>query len=495
MSPRKRKVLVLVEWGTATTTARFIGGALRGASDRFALVAGSLSEEGALQEVARAAGHETLGLGCESTLDRLRAVGTLARYLRTRQVDLVHAHEERCALLAACAARLAPGTRVVYHRHHSFALTVPWLLMDTWAGAAAARVLAVAEAQRTTIATQHPSWSPKLFTALNGTSFEDDPVASAREGERLRSELALPQGTPVLVHVARLNYAKGHPHLFAALAILRAEGLAAPLVLVGDGPDRSALEARVAELGLRGVHFVGNAARVQPWFCLADVALLPSVTEAAPLVVVEAMAAGKPLVASRIAGIPEMAVDGETAILVPPGDPPALAKAIATYLRDEPRRRRDGVAARREYEQRLTAARMMQRWESHYAAVLGMGAGLALVVPARDRESEVELLLRIDVDRRAERHLEGNREGPGKGALGSEIIRVDDVDRAVGQEVRSRAQAVERERRERRAKRARARHDHRPRRGFRGRHRHDRGCPRLVEPGDRAIDVRSRPQR
>jgi glycosyltransferase involved in cell wall biosynthesis len=107
-------------------------------------------------------------------------------------------------------------------------------------------------------------------------------------------------------------------------------------VVVGDGPERAGLEAEAASLGLHGrVVFAGHADDVRPFYAAADCMALPSHSEGSPLALLEAMAAGLPVVGTAVGGVPEVATDGETALLVPARDPRAFASALARLLSDE----------------------------------------------------------------------------------------------------------------------------------------------------------------
>ena len=124
-------------------------------------------------------------------------------------------------------------------------------------------------------------------------------------------------------------------------------------LLVGDGPHRPALEAQVADLGLGDqVAFTGAREDVPRLLAAADLFVLPSLTEALPTVLAEAMAAGLPIVATTVGGIPEMTRHGEAALLVPPADPGALAAAVCRLL-SNPRQ----AAAMGRSGRRLVAAR------------------------------------------------------------------------------------------------------------------------------------------
>jgi glycosyltransferase involved in cell wall biosynthesis len=163
-----------------------------------------------------------------------------------------------------------------------------------------------------------------------------------------------------VVCVGRLHGVKGQGVLLEACRLLAARGIAVECHLVGDGPDRTALEARARVSGLDGrVHFHGwqTPAEVATLLRAADVAATPSVPspegrlEGIPVALMEAMATGVPVVASRLAGIPELVDDGVTGLLTPPGDPVALAGALERLWRDPAERARFGRAGRRRVQQ------------------------------------------------------------------------------------------------------------------------------------------------
>lgn len=143
-----------------------------------------------------------------------------------------------------------------------------------------------------------------------------------------------PADVPVLVCIGRLSSEKGHADLLRALAILRKEQ-SFHAVFVGDGPEQARIEALIRELKLEEhVTLAGLQHDVRPYYAAADVVVMPSLTEGSPNVLLEAMSAGVPVVATRVGGIPEIAVDGKTALLVPKSDPKALAAALARMLRE-----------------------------------------------------------------------------------------------------------------------------------------------------------------
>lgn len=152
-----------------------------------------------------------------------------------------------------------------------------------------------------------------------------------------------------LLFVGRLAAVKGVPLLLQAVAALRRDWPELKLTLIGDGPERRALEAQARALGLDGiVDFAGyqGQAEVAQALSATDIFVLPSFAEGVPVVLMEAMAAGLPVVTTRIAGIPELVADGDTGRLVPPGDEVALTAAIARLLADPDTRRAMGMRGR-----------------------------------------------------------------------------------------------------------------------------------------------------
>jgi glycosyltransferase involved in cell wall biosynthesis len=153
----------------------------------------------------------------------------------------------------------------------------------------------------------------------------------------LPEDYGLEPGSKIVGVVARLEPEKGHPTLLEAWPAVLRSVPGAYLLLVGEGSRREALEAQARELRIaHRVVFTGRRDDVPAVTAALDVAVLPSYREAQGLSILEAMALSRPVVASNVGGIPEMIVDGETGLLVPPRDPDALAAAITRLLTDHP---------------------------------------------------------------------------------------------------------------------------------------------------------------
>lgn len=179
-------------------------------------------------------------------------------------------------------------------------------------------------------------------------------------------------GAPVVLYAGRLRTRKAVAVLLAAFARLRVEHPAAVLVVAGDGEQRPALEAQSRRLGIAAaVRFLGAQPRdaMPALYAAADLFCLPSLYEGFPLAILEAMAAGLPVVATAVAGVPEAVEHGVTGLLVPPEDAAALARALAELAADPERARRMGEAGRRRVETDFTIPRIA-------AAYLALWSGL-----------------------------------------------------------------------------------------------------------------------
>jgi glycosyltransferase involved in cell wall biosynthesis len=156
--------------------------------------------------------------------------------------------------------------------------------------------------------------------------------------ETLRKRLGIGESERVVLSVGRLSREKAHLDLIEACKSLRETRpeVAFKLIIVGDGPERSRLEAAVeSKESKASVIFTGQVNDVHPFYANADVFVLPSHSEGSPNVLLEAMAANLPIVATAVGGVPEMLADHESALLVPPNDPPSLATAISSLLGDK----------------------------------------------------------------------------------------------------------------------------------------------------------------
>jgi glycosyltransferase involved in cell wall biosynthesis len=201
----------------------------------------------------------------------------------------------------------------------------------------------------------------------------------------LHEEFGLPAGVPLVGVVARLEPEKGHPTLLDAWPLVLREAPQARLLIVGEGSRREALEEQARELGLLGlglqntVVFTGRRDDVPAVVASLDVALLPSYREAQGVSLLEAMALARPIVASRVGGVPEFVADGVTGLLVEPRDPAALAGAIVRVLRDHALADALGRNGRALIRERYCIDVMVRRVEDLYEEGIAAREALAAV--------------------------------------------------------------------------------------------------------------------
>lgn len=204
---------------------------------------------------------------------------------------------------------------------------------------------------------------PSGITLSAFQSVRVDPVAQ-------RKEMGVPAEGLVIGTVGRLVPIKGHVWLLRAAPLVLAEFPQATFVFVGEGPLLSRLQQLAAELGISG-HVMFLGARLDVPECLAalDVFAFPSINEGMGRALIEAMAVGLPVVATRVGGIPDVVADGETGVLVPPRDEAALAGALLGLLRDPRRRQTYGQAARRSMDERFDVEAMVGAIDRLYEVV------------------------------------------------------------------------------------------------------------------------------
>jgi glycosyltransferase involved in cell wall biosynthesis len=175
-------------------------------------------------------------------------------------------------------------------------------------------------------------------------------------GETFASIKRSRENSPVVLTVARLDKQKGHTYLLKAAADVPG----ALFIFAGDGPEKTNLENQARELGLADrVVFLGKRNDIPELLNGCDIFVLPSLYEGLPLSIMEAMAAGKPVVASDIGGVNELVRDGETGYLVPPGDTQALAHGINTLVSDPALARKMALAGKTLAEKEFSADSMV----------------------------------------------------------------------------------------------------------------------------------------
>jgi glycosyltransferase involved in cell wall biosynthesis len=215
-------------------------------------------------------------------------------------------------------------------------------------------------------------------------------ISSRRDRRDIRAACRIPQSGKIILTVARMTEQKGYHHLLAAVPAVVGSEPRAHFLWAGAGPLERDLRQLCDHNGLGGcVSFLGHRTDVADLMAAADLFVLPSLFEGLPLVVLEAMTAGLPVIGTRVCGTTEAVMDGVTGRLVPPGDAPALASAILDTFSHPNRTARLAAAARRHVEQEFSAERMAQQTLLLYRELVAERATAAIAATAVDAPEEM----------------------------------------------------------------------------------------------------------
>lgn len=306
-------------------------------------------EEGRVAEEARAAGIPTWVIPFPSLKRPQRAllstVGDLRSLMLDQNVRIVHANGSRAMVYGGLAGLLA-GKPVIWHVR--IADKDGWL--DRGLAHMAARIIVNSEAVR-----RRFPWVPNAKVRRIHNGIDLARFVPQEPSTSLRAALGLTVQDRVIVSVGRFVPFKGYDILIEAAALLHRTEPQLHWVLVGNGEQRERLVERCAAHGLSSqVHFVGWKDDVRQWLALGDLFVLPSLAEHFGRVIVEAMAMGKPVVATDAGGVPEIVAHGETGLLVPPGDAEQLAGAVLHLLHHQAELTRCGAAGRQRAERHFS---------------------------------------------------------------------------------------------------------------------------------------------
>ena len=351
---------------------------------RFAttLITGVVGQaEGDFTEAARARGVDPivipeLGRSIRPARD-LAALVKLVSLFRRLRPDIVHTHTAKAGTLGRLAARIA-GVPVTIHTFHGHVL-------DGYFSPAVTRVFVGMERMLARATDRLVTVSPRLRTELLAMSIgrpeqvEVIPLGLDLERFRrarpgvpiLRPSLGLGSEVPLLGIVGRLVPIKDHPTLFQAMALLRTSNPPVHLAVVGDGEERARLEELAGRLKLgQRIHFLGWRTDLETILTEVDVVICASKNEGTPVALIEAMAAGVPVLSTDVGGVADLVAHGETGWLVRPGDPPSLAEAIRHLLGDEVLRARLAAAGRAVALDRHGVEGLIRRVEALYTDLL-----------------------------------------------------------------------------------------------------------------------------
>ena len=351
------------------------------------LVAGTLGRgEESMEFVADAKGVsieviEELGRSI-SPLRDARAVIRLAQLIRRERPTILHTHTAKAGAVGRAAALLAGGARppIVVHTFHGHVLrgyfnrvaTFGFRTLERLLARVTTKLIAVSPEVRDDLVRLGVAPAEKFAVIRLGIELDQRVCSSDDQRTETRRVLGLGRGEPFVVGwVGRMTAVKRTDLVVRVLRALVDRGVDARLLLVGDGPDREALERLAHDLGVvKRCLFLGYQEDVARFYDAIDVLLLPSVNEGTPVSVIEALAAERPAVATRVGGIPDVVRDGVDGFLVDSDEPDALAERLAELAADPLRRTAMGEAGRARVLERYAVDRLVDDVDALYRQLL-----------------------------------------------------------------------------------------------------------------------------
>ena len=333
-----------------------------------------------IAEAARASGLTVHDVGLVGPLHPVadpRAIAQLARIIRAGDFDVVHAHGFKAGFVGRLAAWRAGGRPVVVTVHNHVLSRTDTSPAARWRYRAVERALsglvsryiAVSDsiARELTVAFGLPA--EKVVTVHNG--IETAPFLAPHDRVAARAALGIPEGAPVVGLAARCSAQKGLRHLVAATPELVSRLPDIRVVIGGSGPLEGRLREQSVALGVAdAIVWPGHIADMPRFLAALDVYVSPAETEAFGLALIEAGAAGVPVVATRVGGVPEVVLDGDTGLLVAAGDAHALAAAVLALLGDAKTASRLAAAGRTRAVNAFSPERMVDATLAVYALAL-----------------------------------------------------------------------------------------------------------------------------
>ncbi len=350
-----------------------------------ALVAGRLARgEDSMAYVAESLGVDVVALGTLhrdlSPLHDPLAVKRLVQEIRRVRPHILHTHTAKAGAVGRTAALLAGDARppIVVHTFHGHVLQGYFdplrtrLFRETERALArhTTRLVAVGPQVRDDLVALGVAPAEKFTVIRLGIDLATRVQVQDGRAE-YRGLFGIPDDRFVVGWIGRMTAIKRVPDILASFKLLLDRGIEATLCLVGDGPDREAAEHQARDLGIaRNIISLGYQRDVSPYYALFDAFVLPSANEGTPVVAIEALAAERPVVATRVGGVPDVVTEGESGYLVDVGDVDAIARALARLARDPALRQALGARGREIVVPRYRVERLVDDVDELYRALL-----------------------------------------------------------------------------------------------------------------------------
>jgi glycosyltransferase involved in cell wall biosynthesis len=310
----------------------------------------------------------------------LASLLAIMRLIRRFNPRVVHTHTSKAGALGRLAARVCNVPVVVHTPHgHIFygyygrALSACLVTVERWLGRMTDALIALTEAGKQEYVERRIAPVERLraiYSGIDLTAYERDHTTPAAA----RKALGLPARGPIIGVLGRLVPIKGHGYLVEALPMILEQFPSAMLLVVGEGPERGPLTARATSLGVsQHIRMVGAQFDLPSYIAACDVIAQPSLNEGMGRTVLEALVMGKPVIASRVGGLPELIDHGGNGLLVPPASPSALAHAVCSLLWDQARLRRMSDSARHSVGRQFSVQAMVEAIDRLYGELLASG--------------------------------------------------------------------------------------------------------------------------
>jgi glycosyltransferase involved in cell wall biosynthesis len=380
------RVIARLNMGGPALHVSYLAHGLASRGYRTTLVAGRLAPgEDSMAFAAEELGVDVVTLpGLQREISPLHdplAVARLVREIRRVRPHILHTHTAKAGTVGRVAALLAGGAAppIVVHTFHGHVLrgyfgplkTRMFLETERLLARRTTRLVAVGPEVRDELVELGVAPADRFSVIRLGIDLRSRVLPGDAEREERRDALGLPPGRFVVGWIGRMTPIKRLPDVLDAFAALRRRGVDASLLLVGDGPDRAEAERRAAALGIAGdTIFAGYSRDVAPYYAVLDALLLPSANEGTPVVAMEALAARKPVVATRVGSVPDVVSDGEDGFLTGVGDVEALAASLERLARDEGLRSRFGDTGRARVLDRYDVGRLVDDVDLLYRELL-----------------------------------------------------------------------------------------------------------------------------
>jgi glycosyltransferase involved in cell wall biosynthesis len=316
-----------------------------------------------------------------SLLNDALAVFRLAELIRKERPQILHTHTAKAGFVGRIAALLAGNARppIVVHTFHGHVLrgyfnpfvTLGFRTLERWLASGTTKLIAVSPEVRDDLVRLGVAPQEKFAVIRLGIELGERVGGGDDVRRETRRQLGIGPDAFVVGWVGRMTAVKRTDDVLRAFRELLDRDVDAWLCLVGDGPDRAHMERRAHELGIaRRCLFVGYQDDVAPYYEAIDALLLPSVNEGTPVSVIEALAAGRPAVATRVGGVPDVVRDGVDGFLSDVGDASTLADRLAELARDPERRAEMGRKGREHVVQRYAVDRLVDDVDRLYRELL-----------------------------------------------------------------------------------------------------------------------------